>query len=149
MERLDCMADVRFIIWEQTSRWAAAFRSVLQGNGLRVRETHDWKSCWSELQKAAASLLALEIRPDNFVEAVDQVMMLRRDYPRVGLLVLTTPELARHQWLLREAGVLTVVVSTHNLAPTARLVQRFLSQAKQPSQGWHQSLMARLPWTDI
>jgi hypothetical protein len=147
-EIYESVTNARFIIWERTSRWAVAFRSVLLLDGLRVRESRDWRGCWDELQQAAVRLLALEIRRDNFTAAVDRLMLLRREHPQVGLLVLTTPEFQRYQWLFREAGAIEVIASTYNLAPAARLIRRFLSRAPQPTQGFHESLIARLPWID-
>jgi ActR/RegA family two-component response regulator len=140
------MAAPCVIVCEKSSRWAVALRWVLAGSGVRVCETRSLADCWSALESAPTSPVALELRRTNAAEIVHALQRMRARVPETAAIVLLERGLSAWEWTAREAGALHVSASPRNLDPVARLLQRLLRSAAPAETSLRETLLARLPW---
>lgn len=135
-----------FVVYEQTSYWVAALRWALTGYGIRVVEANSWVDCERELESSPASVLGLELRHDNVVEAVEAILRWRDQFPDARVLVFASRELRDAFGLLYEAGAVHVAESIRNLDATARVVDRLLGRVVHYHRDYRQQVLDRLPW---
>ena len=139
------------ILFERTSRWAAAFRREMR-NAARLRqpipiqEVRSPAQCQRELEAAPHSIVALEILPQNLVSMAKAVGDWSRHFPNARFIALAARDLEPHALLLRDAGARHVTYSPRSLSPLLRLIRRHLARAPQPERTLEEAIWARLPW---
>lgn len=141
------MQPARVIVCEKTGQWAVALRRWLAPLGHRVYETRSWAACWDELARSPASLLALELLPQNDETLLKRLVELTRCFPQARALVVGERGLERYEWAVREAGATHVVFGPQRLSAAARLIARHLALAPQPQLTLRETVWRRLPWS--
>jgi hypothetical protein len=140
------MHIARIIVSEKTGDWTAVLRRAMSSTGYRVHETRSVAECWRELDQSPASLVALELTPDNCGSVVDRLFELSARFPLARAIILGPRGMEPYEWVLREAGAAHVIFSPRHACSAARLIERHLAQAPQHQPTFHDSIRARLPW---
>lgn len=137
-----------FILFERTSRWAAAFRREMRkaAKPLTLKEVRSLPHCVRELEASPHSVVAAEVLPQNLAAVAKGLSEWSRRFPQTRFLALAACGLEPHELLLREAGAIHVTFSPRSLAPLLRLVRRHMARAPQPDLKLEESIWAGLPW---
>ena len=145
------MTVAAVIVCEETHRWAAALRCVLQSVGMspdrsvRIHEVRNVEEGWRHLDQAPASLLAIELeclKPDDWRRWTN----LSHWYPRAWSIILRSKGEGDQPWLLRELGATHVVSTTNELADVAQMLQRHVRRLPEVEEGLRDRVWQRLPW---
>jgi len=139
-------SSARLIVCERGGEWAVGLRRELPVPGVRVYETRSLPECWAMLARWPASLLVVELTRSNAEALVGRMTSLDREFPSARMAVVAERELARCEWLMREAGAVHFTVSPRRLGPLARLAVRHLDAAPRPERTLTRRIWARLPW---
>ena len=123
------MNSCSWIVCERGGRWTPALRLILENDRTarhRVREVRHLGELAAEVTTRPASIVAIEVHPGNFAEALDWLTQAGRDYPRAGCVVLCDREIKSPivAVALREAGALEVASSPRRLRPLMELGHR-------------------------
>jgi len=140
------MDVARVIVSEKTGYWTAVLRQAMPSAGDRIHETRSMAECWRELGQSPASLVALELTPDNCESVVGSLVELSSRFHRARSVVLGPRGMESYEWILREAGAAHVLFSPRYAGIAARLIERHLAQAPQHQPTFHDSIRTRLPW---
>jgi hypothetical protein len=140
------MSSARVVVCERMGRWAVALRRELGEAGTAIRQTRNLSDAWETLGRYPASFLVVEVDPAALGPFLGGMLVLPRDFPLARVAAVGEPVLRAYQWLLREAGVIDVVVSRRRLAPLSEAIHRHLSQIPLPQRTWTEEVWAGLPW---
>jgi DNA-binding NtrC family response regulator len=139
-------ATARLIICERSGDWAIAWKRLLSGAALGIAETRSLAQCGEELAASPASVVALEIRPDNLSPAIAALVEWSLEFPSARFIAISARGSEALEPLAREAGALYVVYSPVQLSRVVPLVRRHLARAPQPAMTLREAIWARLPW---
>jgi len=140
------MHIARIIVSEKTGNWTVVLRRTMPSAGDRIHETRSMAECWRELEHSPASLVALEVTPDNCEAVVKYLVKLSSDFHQVRSIVLGSRGMEPYEWVLREAGAAHVFFSPRHAGGAARLIERHLAHAPQHQPTFHDSIRTRMPW---
>jgi ActR/RegA family two-component response regulator len=140
------MHIARIIVSEKTGYWTAVLRRAMSSTGYRIHETRSTAECWRELEQNPASLVALELTPDNCESVAGCLVELSSRFHQARAIVLGPRGMEPYEWMLREAGAAHVLFSPRYADGVARLIERHMAQAPQHQPTFHDSIRARLPW---
>ena len=101
---------------------------------------------WAALTETPAAFLIAEALPENLDHLLRRMAWFSRDFPQSRIAVVGPREMARCEWVLREAGAVHFLTSPRRLTPLAGLVVRHLAGVPVPSQTMTQRIWASLPW---
>jgi len=136
----------RLIVCERSGEWSAALRVELDGSGVRLWECRRLAEAWAALAETNSAFVVVEATRENLDELLERLLWMSRDFPRARAAVVADRDLARCEWLAREAGAVHFLVSPRRLAPLAGLVARHLANVPAPPQTFVERIWASLPW---
>jgi hypothetical protein len=140
------MHIARIIVYEKTGNWTVFLRRAMSSAGNRIYETRSTAECWRELEQSPASLVALELTPDNCESVVNCLVDLSARFHLARAIVMGPRGMEPYEWILREAGAAHVLFSPRHSGSAARLIERHLAQAPQHQATFRDSIRDRLPW---
>ncbi len=139
-------SSARLIVCEAGGSWSIGLRSELAETGVRVWECRGLPEAWEALTQTPAALLLAEATPVNIEDLLRRMAWFSRDFPHARIAVAAHRNMARYEWLFREAGAVHFLTSPRRLPPLAGLVVRHLANAPTSSQTLVERLWASLPW---
>jgi hypothetical protein len=134
------------IVCERSGSWSVALRSELAEAGVRLRECRSLPEAWEALAQTPAAFVIAEAAHENIENLLRRMVWFSRDYPQARIAVVAQRNMARFEWLLREAGAVHFLTSPRRLAPLAGLAVRHLANVPPPPQTMVQRIWASLPW---
>jgi hypothetical protein len=135
------------IVCERSGVWAAALARSLD-SAIRVRQTRSLAECLDELRAAPASLMMLELVPENIAGVLCLLESLERRFPMARAAVVADRSLGHHDALLREAGAVHFTTSPRQMPLLARLAQRHASRTPRVPVPLAVRVWSSLPWGD-
>lgn len=150
------MSRVEWIVCERTGRWASALRLALAATRPRdrLRETRHFAELDAEIATRPTALAAIEVRRDNFAQALDWLAMAGQRHIGVHCVALVenslSDQLADVGEALAEAGARAIVTSPRRLGAILALAARHAEVAAETQPVDDRPLEARvwasLPW---
>ncbi len=140
------ISSARLIVCERDGSWSVALRCELAEAGVRVWECRSLAEAWEALAKTPAAFVIAEATRENLDGLLRQMAWFSRDFPQARIAVVAPRNMARFQWLVREAGAVHFLVSPRQLSSLAALATRHLASVPQPPQTMVQRIWASLPW---
>ena len=139
-------SPARLIVCERSGSWSAALRGELAATGVRLWECRSLPEAWDGLAQTPAAFVIAEADRENLGSLLRRMAWFSRDFPRARIAVVAHRDMARFEWLVREAGAVHFLASPRRLTPLAGLAVRHLSNVPLPSQTVVQRIWAGLPW---
>ena len=136
----------RLIVCERSGQWSIGLRGELAETGVRLWECRSLPEAWEALSQTPAACLIAEATQENLEILLRRMAWFSRDFPQARIAVVAQRNMARFEWLLREAGAVHFLTSPRRLAPLAGLVVRHLANVPPPPQTMVQRIWASLPW---
>jgi len=136
----------RLIVCERTGDWAVVLRRELDDSTTRVAETRSLTECWQTLEESPASFVVVELTAGNSDSLLQRMGRLQRDFPLARIGVVAARDMARYEWLLREAGAVYFTCSPRQLTAIAEIACRHLAQSPKPERNLTDRVWASLPW---
>jgi hypothetical protein len=136
----------RLIVCEGSGQWSIGLRNELAETGVRVWECRSLREAWEALPQTPAAFVTAEATPVNLDDLLRRMTWFSRDFPRARIAVVAQRDMARFEWLLREAGAVEFLTSPRRLARLAGLAVRHLANVPPPPQTMVQRIWASLPW---
>jgi hypothetical protein len=140
------MSNCRLIVCERTSHWAAVLRASLGGREPQVVETRSLALCEPALAEAPASIVAIEVTPDNLEAFIGFLGNVNKRFPKSVVAMLLAPELESAACLLREAGALETIASVLEAPRLARLARRHHARVPKSAMTVHEFVADQMPW---
>jgi hypothetical protein len=140
------LSPARLIVCERSGSWSAALRSELAEAGVRLWECRSLPEAWEALAQTPAAFLIAEADRANLADLLRRMAWFSRDFPQARIAVVAQRDMARFEWLLREAGAVHFLSSPRRLTPLAGLVVRHLANVPLPAQTMVERIWASLPW---
>lgn len=145
---------VEWIVCERTNRWVSALRMALaNGDGaFRIRELRRTAELDGELAERPETIIALEVRRDNFAELVAWLAAARKRHLHARSVALVDRSIDSHVVevgdVLVEAGAAAVATSPRQLSSVLALARRHAETMGKSAE--NSSLLAgtwaALPW---
>jgi hypothetical protein len=139
-------SSTRLIVCEGSGQWSIGLRNELASTGVRVWECRSLPEAWDALRQTPAAFVIVEAVRENLDNLLRRAAWFSRDFPHGRIAVVAQRNMARFEWLLREAGAVHFLTSPRRLAPLAGLAVRHLAGVPLPSQTMVQRIWASLPW---
>ena len=139
-------SPARLIVCERSGSWSAALRSELAEAGVRLWECRRLPEAWDALAQTPAAFVLAEAAEENIEDLLRRMASFSRDFPQARIAVVARRQMARYEWLFREAGAVHFLASPRRLAPLAGLVVRHLANVPLPAQSLVERIWASLPW---
>ena len=136
------------IVCERSGRWAVALAPHLAPS-MRLRQTRSLAECAAVMDRAPASLLALEATRENLAGVLALLVDVTKKFPRARAIVLADRGLESYEWLLREAGAVYFTVSPRGSHDLALLAGRHLERACAPQADLAAQIWDALPWSEV
>jgi hypothetical protein len=140
------LSAVRLIVCESSGQWSIGLRGELSEAGIRLWECRSLPEAWEALSRTPAAFVIAEASHEKLDDLLRRIAWLSRDFPQARIAVVAPRNMARYQWLLREAGAIHFLTSPRRLAPLAGLVVRHLANVPLPPQTMLERIWASLPW---
>ncbi len=140
------MASTRWLVCEQTGRWAVALRRTLGDYSFRLYETRSLADCQRELALCPASFTFVEVTAANLAQAVVWIERVNREYPAVRVAVVGPRSMQEYAWEVREAGAIAAVFSPRELAPLVRMARRHCLNCPPDELSVQEHVWNRMPW---
>lgn len=140
------------IVYERSGQWAARWRHIVAEGPPRceqagaLREARSLAECRELLVEQPAGFLVMELQQSQVDAACQLLLDLHRLAPRVASGVVSTPELAGHEWLLRELGAVHYITSPRKLREMVAVADRHLAGLPQVELSLEDRVWRRLPW---
>ncbi|MGO9115142.1 MAG: hypothetical protein ACLP9L_38510 [Thermoguttaceae bacterium] len=141
--------SARLIVCERSGSWSVALRSELAETGIWIWECRSLPEAWEALVQTPAAFLIAEAARENLDSLLQRMAWFSRDFPQGRIAAVTQRNMARFEWLLREAGAVHFLASPRQLTALAGLVARHLANVPQPPQTMVQRIWASLPWGPV
>ena len=116
----------RVMICEKTGVWANAMRRLISDLPLPVMETRTLASCLQTGDHTKVVFLMVEVHRVMLDDFIPWSFEVRRRWGPLPWVVVTSREMRRSQWLLREAGATHVVFSPRQMGEVVRILRRHL-----------------------
>lgn len=142
-------SPARLIVCERNGSWTVALRSELAKSGVRIWECRSLPEAWEALTQTPAAFVIAEATQANLEDLLRRMAWFSRDFPQARIGVAAPRDMARCQWLLREAGAVSFIATPRQLTSLARLATRHLANVPQPPQTMVQQIWASLPWGPV
>jgi hypothetical protein len=142
-------AGARWIVCEQSGRWAIGLRREAGAAGMRLYETRTLADAWSMLEQFPSSFLVAELTLANVQSLLDRMGGVRRAYPLARIAVVADRSLADYEWLAREAGAIWFATSPRELRPIVAIAERHVRLAPAPPGDFVQEIWDALPWKPV
>ncbi len=139
-------SPARLIICERSGLWSVALRGELAEAGVRLWECRSLPEAWEALAQTPSAFVIAEAVRENLDNLLRRMAWFSRDFPQGRIAVVAQKNMARFEWLLREAGAVHFLTSPRRLTPLAGLVVRHLANVPLPAQTMVQRIWASLPW---
>jgi len=139
-------AIARLYTCERSSDCAAGLRRILGPAGPRVYELRSAAVVFEELAARPASVIVWQIRSSSLDTLAEALHQQRRDYAASVGIVVGQRNMARHEWLLREAGAVHAVFAMRHLDQVVRIALRHLAMVALPPDTWQDRIEQHLPW---
>jgi DNA-binding NtrC family response regulator len=139
-------SPARLIVCEGSGQWSAALRGELAEAGVRLWECRSLPEAWDALAQTPAAFVIVEATEENLESLLRRMTWSSRDFPQARIAVVAQRNMARCEWLLREAGAVHFLTLPRRLAPLAGLVVRHLANVPPPSHTFLERIWASLPW---
>ncbi|MGA2259321.1 MAG: hypothetical protein ABSG53_32000 [Thermoguttaceae bacterium] len=139
-------SSARLVVCERSGSWSVALRGELAEAGVRVWEYRTLPEAWEALAQTPAAFVIAEATRENLDNLLQRMIWMSRDFPQARIAVVGQRNMARFEWLLREAGAVHFLTSPRRLAPLAGLVVRHLANAPLPPQTMLERIWGSLPW---
>ena len=136
----------RLIVCERSGQWSIGLRSELAETGVKVWECRSLLEAWEALGQTPAAFVIAEAAPENLKDLLWRMTWFSRDYPQGRFAVVAERNMARFEWILREAGAVHFLTSPRRLTSLAGLVVRHLANVPLPPQTMIERIWASLPW---
>jgi hypothetical protein len=137
------------IVCEARSRWARWLRPALAATDCDLCEVRSLSEAWRELTNHSESVLALEATAANLARVGELVAGAHDEFVGAPVIVLTTPQLARYEWALRELGAQYVASSAVDVCGVVGIVDRYTKHLPVPPQRpITEAVRDRLPWRE-
>ncbi len=101
---------------------------------------------WDALTQTPVAFVIAEADRQNLDDLLRRMAWFSRDFPHARIAVVAQRNMARFEWLVREAGAVHFLTSPRRLTPLAGLVVRHLANVPLPSQTMMERIWASLPW---
>jgi hypothetical protein len=134
------------IICERSGSWSVALRGELAEAGVRLWECRSLPEAWEALAQTPSAFVIAEAACEDLDNLLRRMAWFSRDFPQGRIAVVAQKNMARFEWLLREAGAVHFLTSPRRLTPLAGLVVRHLANVPLPVQTMVQRIWASLPW---
>ncbi len=139
-------SSARLIVCERSGSWSAALRSELAETGVRVWQCRSLPEAWEAMAQTPAAFVIAEAARENLDSLLRRMAWFCRDFPQGRIAVVAPRNMARFEWLLREAGAVHFLTSPRRLTPLAGAVVRHLANVPLPSLTMVDRIWASLPW---
>ena len=139
-------SPARLIICERSGSWSVALRGELAEAGVRLWECRSLPEAWEALAQTPSAFVIAEAACEDLDNLLRRMAWFSRDFPQGRIAVVAQKNMARFEWLLREAGAVHFLTSPRRLTPLAGLVVRHLANVPLPVQTMVQRIWASLPW---
>ena len=136
------------IYCERTGVWAAALRCEKGMGSLAQRETRSLAECRETLAEFPASLVVLELTQAKVERGLEWLAGLPREFPQARSIVVAQRGLEPQEWIVREFGALAFTTSPRELAPVARLIDRYFARLPRPQLAREEQIWSQLPWSN-
>jgi hypothetical protein len=136
----------RLIVCERTGRWEIALSRELRGSRTRACQTRTLAECRDMLAEYRSSFLVLEVTRSNLDLLLRRLPEIERRFPAARVAVVAEREMARCEFLLREAGAIHFTTSARRLQAIAIAAQRHLNQLPRPELSLVETIWDTLPW---
>ena len=136
----------RWIVCEQTGRWAVGLRRDARASGLRLYETRSLADAWEMLQQHPSSFVVAELTRSNPPALLHRMAWLEHEFPLARVAVVADRSLADWQWLMREAGAVWFCSSPWQVGPIVAMARRHLQLVPVPPRSLAEQLWHDLPW---
>ncbi len=140
------LSPARLIVCERRGSWSAALRAELAEAGVRLWECRSLPEAWDALTQTPVAFVIAEADRQNLDDLLRRMAWFSRDFPHARIAVVAQRNMARFEWLVREAGAVHFLTSPRRLTPLAGLVVRHLANVPLPSQTMMERIWASLPW---
>jgi len=137
----------RLIVCEQSGSWSVGLRGELADAGYRLWECRSLPEAWDALSQTPAAFVIAEATARNLDDLLRRMAWFSRDFPQGRIAVVAQRNMARFEWVLREAGAAHFLTSCRRLSPLAGLVVRHLANVPLPPQSMVERIWASLPWS--
>lgn len=141
------MPQARWIICEQSGRWAALLRPMVAGWRASWREVRAPAECLEALTEAPTSFVTLELSPPRIDAGLDLLAAIQTGFPRACAAVVAARELAEYECLTRELGAVVFETSPRRLAPLVAAARRRFEAAGNDERTLVERIRADLPWS--
>jgi len=136
----------RLYTCERSNDIAAGLRRILGAAGPRVYELRSVAVVCEELAARPASVIVWQVRRSSLDELTEALHQQRRDYAASIGIVVGQRQMARYEWLLREAGAVHAVFAMRHLDQVVRIALRHLAMVPMPPGTWQDRIEQQLPW---
>lgn len=138
------MVAARILVFERSSRWVVPVRWAFRDTEFRVEAAPDWDAIHLAMAGGRPVVLMIELS----VEAVGSggLETFLHRFPDACWIALGASEDEGSSWLARELGAIHALTSTRYLAPTVRLVSRYLERAAGRNRDFVERVWADLPF---
>ena len=110
-------SPARLIVCEGSGQWSAALRGELAEAGVRLWECRSLPEAWDALAQTPAAFVIVEATEENLESLLRRMTWSSRDFPQARIAVVAQRNMARCEWLLREAGAVHFLTLPRRLAP--------------------------------
>lgn len=141
------MVKPKFVIWEQSYRWAAALRPLMPDH-VRICEVRAEQFLWQIAGSDRFVGAAVEIQSENLEKSSTTLVQISRRRADVPLAAILAPELLPLRWTFYELGATHLVFSVLELPTLVDSISRFADGLPDLELELPEKILAELPWPD-
>ena len=120
------MATEYMVICEETGWWATAVRRFADDLPLSLLETGSLSACIDLESNCDVLFLIVEVRRSMLDELIPWTVQVRQRWKQTPWVAVTTREMRRSEWFLREAGAAHVLFSPRQIGEAICMLRRHL-----------------------
>lgn len=137
------------LVLERGGRWTAAVRRLAADCRATVRRIASWSLCGERLTESPDSVVFVELHDSALADGLRRLAEGREVYPRAAWIVVGDEQLARWQWLAREAGAVDVLLATSHVPRVRSVLERHARRRRRGRSSLEQRVAQLLPWPEL